>query len=296
MTWLLGASVGVCFAAGVLLLVLGLQRRPARDRPTVGPAERWATLTRRPSGPAGRRRDLWLAGSAVLTLVVFAVTGLPVMLLVVPLATIVVPWLLGNPNEAAIARTAAVDQWVRSLRSLLLSGSDNTLEATLQASLSSAPRAIHTEVRMLVARINSRWPTDKALAAFADELADPTADVVAAALILAARRRGAGLTVVLDGLAVAVADEVRARRRIESERASTRAAARYLVIIFVAMALGLAVLNPGYLAPYDTELGQLILAGTVLGFIASLWLLRRITLVRDHPRVHPVVREVRSDG
>src|SRR5699024_2329224 len=192
-----GASVGFGLAAAVLLLVLGLRRRPRWSRRpgalgTGGLGAVWMQWTRRPPGAAGRRRDLWWLGSGVLAVLAFALSGLPVTLVAVPLVTILVPWLLSNPNAAGIVRTAAIDQWVRSLRSLLLSGSDNTLEGALQSSLATAPEAIREPVQLLVARINARWPTERALAMLAAELADPTADVVAAALVLAAKRRGTG--------------------------------------------------------------------------------------------------------
>ena len=62
-------------------------------------------------------------------------------------------------------------------------------------------------------RLRARWDTEDALRAFADELDDATGDLVAANLILGARRRGAGLASVLEGLAESVAADVRARRR-----------------------------------------------------------------------------------
>lgn len=291
MSAVLGGSLGVAVGCAILLLVLGIRGiTPEATGPRHhrrGWSQRWSRLTRRPSGAAGRRRDLrWAVGLAA-AVIGFAVTGLPVVLVAVPVVVIVLPWLLSNPNAEPIARTAAIDQWVRSLRSVLLSGADNTLEGALQSSLPTAPGPIREPVRVLVARISARWPTDRALAAFADELADPTGDVVAAALILAARRRGTGVAEILDGLAAAVADDVRARRRIEGERASTRAAARYLTLIFATMGLGLAWLNPGYLEPYTTGGGQLILLATIVGFLLSLWLVRRMTRVTEQPRLWP---------
>ncbi|MFX4271680.1 type II secretion system F family protein [Propionibacteriaceae bacterium Y1685] len=284
-----GAAIGFLAASGILLLVLGLRRWPVRrvrTKETFG--ETWARVTRRPTGPAGRRRDRFVLLAAVVTLAAFLITGLPVMLLVVPVLALVLPYLLGNPNAAAIERTAALDQWVRSLRSLLHAGSDNTMEGALQSSLPSAPDQIKEQVSTLIARINSRWPTDRALVAFADELADPTADVVAAALILASRRRGTGLADVLEGLSAAVGDEVRARRKIEAERASARATGRYMTVIFAALGILLSLFSPTYLAPYQTAVGQIILAVVIAAYLGALWLARRITTVQDHPRIHPV--------
>ncbi len=285
----IGATLGVLVGAAILLAVLGIRgtSRTATVATRRSWRDEWVRLTHRPAGAAGRRRDLRWAAGGVSAVVAWAVTGLPVMVVAVPVVVIVLPWLLSNPNIDPIARTAAIDQWVRSLRSVLLSGADNTLEGALQSSLQTAPGPIAEPVRLLVARISARWPTDRALTAFADDLADPTGDVVAAALILAARRRGTGITEILEGLATAVADEVRARRRIEGERASTRAAARYLTLIFAAMGLGLAWLNPGYLDPYTTGSGQVILLATIGGFLLSLWVVRRVTTVSDRPRLWP---------
>ena len=71
---------------------------------------------------------------------------------------------------------------------------------------------------------------------FADDLDDATGDLVAANLILGARRRGAGLASVLESLAESVADDVRARRAIEADRAKPRTTARWVTIITVVRA------------------------------------------------------------
>lgn len=286
-TALIGACLGALAAVGIIAIAYGARRRPPRITTREPWSTRWTRLTRRPPGRAGRVRDLRLLASAVGGLVGLAVTGLPIVGLAIPVAVMLLPWLLSNPNTAAIVRTAAIESWVRSLRSLLLSGSDSTLEGAITSSLPTAPDAVVDEVRLLVARINSRWSTERALARFADDLADPTSDIAAASLILSARRRGTGLAEVLDGLTVAIADEVRARRRIESERSTARAAARYMTVIFAVMGVGLAVLNPTYLLPYGTALGQLVLLVAISGFLASLWLIRRITTVGEQPRILP---------
>ena len=66
------------------------------------------------------------------------------------------------------------------------------------------PRRSPPRSHRLVARLRARWDTEEALRAFADELDDATGDLIAANLILGARRRGAGLASVLEGLAESV--------------------------------------------------------------------------------------------
>ena len=103
-----------------------------------------------------------------------------------------------------------MEEWTRSLSGVLTVGVG--LEQALIATLRSTPEPIRPEVPRLVARLRARWSTEDALRAFADELDDATGDLVAANLILGARRRGAGLASVLEGLAESVAADVRARR------------------------------------------------------------------------------------
>ena len=100
-----------------------------------------------------------------------------------------------------------------------------------------------------MARLRARWDTETALRAFADELDDATGDLIAANLILGARRRGAGLASVLEGLAESVAADVRARRQIEADRAKPRATARWVTLISVGVLVVLA-LSGTYVAPY----------------------------------------------
>ena len=108
------------------------------------------------------------------------------------------------------------------------------------------------------ARLRARWATEEALRAFADELDDATGDLVAANLILGARRRGAGLASVLEGLAESVAADVRARRQVEADRAKPRATARWVTLISVSVLVVLA-LSGDYVEPYGTPLGQVLL-------------------------------------
>ena len=99
-----------------------------------------------------------------------------------------------------------------------------------------------------MARLRARWVTEEALRAFADDLDDATGDLVAANLILGARRRGAGLASVLEGLAESVAADVRARRQIEADRAKPRATARWVTLITVGVLVVLA-LSGSYIDP-----------------------------------------------
>jgi Flp pilus assembly protein TadB len=157
------------------------------------------------------------------------------------------------------------------------------LEQALISTLRSTPPLIRPEVGRLVARLRARWPTEAALRALADELDDSTADLIAANLILGARRRGSGLAAVLESLAESVAADVRSRRQIEADRAKPRTTARWVTIITVGVLVVLA-LTGDYVAPYRSGMGQLVLALMLAAYAGVLVWMRRMAAGRPLPR------------
>ena len=226
-------------------------------------------------------RALLLAGLAS-GVVALLVTGWALALVVVPLAFVGLPTLLSSGSAGArIERLEAMEEWTRSLSGVLTVGVG--LEQALVATLRSTPAAIAPEVTRLVARLRARWVTEDALRAFAEELDDATGDLVAANLILGARRRGAGLASVLEGLAESVAADVRARRQVEADRAKPRATARSVTLISVAVLVVLAV-SGTYVEPYRSPLGQVILVTLLAAYISTLVWMKHMALGRALPR------------
>jgi tight adherence protein B len=202
--------------------------------------------------------------------------------LLVPAAVAGLPVLLSAPRAATrISRLEAMEEWSRSLAGVLTVGIG--LEEALLATLRSTPDPIRGEVARLVARLRARWSTEEALRLFADELDDTTGDLVAANLILGARRRGAGLASVLESLAESVAADVRARRAIEADRAKPRATARWVTAITVVVLAVLAVTG-SYVRPYASPLGQLLLVTLLSLYVAVLVWMRRMAVGQPLPR------------
>ena len=220
---LIPALSGALVVAGLLLAVWALIPRPE----SVGrPSTSWR------EGRLGgwwQRTDprmRWALGAALsMGVVIATVTGFVLAIVVLPLAVVGVPYLAASsPQARRIARLEGIAEWTRNLSGVLSVGVG--LEQALIATLRSTPEAIRPEVGRLVARLHARWRTEPALRAFADDLDDATGDMVAGALILSSRRRGAGLAAVLTGLAETVAEDVTARRKVESDRAKPRQTAR----------------------------------------------------------------------
>ena len=282
---LVPALSGALVVGGLLALFLGLRPSPVVDRPA---------RPRKVRKLSKQTRLLLLSGCAA-GVVAFLVTGWVLALPIVPATFVGLPVLLSSSSAAArIERLEAMEEWTRSLSGVLTVGVG--LEQALVATLRSTPAAIAPEVTRLVARLRARWVTEDALRAFADELDDTTGDLVAANLILGARRRGAGLASVLEGLAESVAADVRARRQVEADRAKPRATARWVTLISVGVLLILAV-SGTYVEPYQSPLGQVILVALLAAYVATLVWMKRMAIGRALPRfLSPVPPASREGG
>ena len=274
MTTVLAALFGALTIAGIAGVAVAARRHTPQPRPRRAPGRvsvSWSRLSR-------RARLLIMASLAAGVLIALA-TGWLVAVVVVPAALVGLPYLLAAPpaNEH-IARVEAMEEWTRSLAGVL--GAGVGIEQALTATLRSTPPAIRGEVSTLVARLRARWDTEEALRAFADDLDDVTGDLIAANLILAARRRNQSLSGALQGVAESVAEDVAARRRVEAGRAKPRGSARLVTGISVGV-LALLALTGDFVAPYATPVGQIILI--VLLTLYALGLLWMRTMAQGAP-------------
>ena len=203
------------------------------------------------------------------------------------------PYLLSTPPAAAqIRRVEAMEEWTRSLAGVL--GAGVGIEQALTATLRSTPDPIKPEVTALVARLRARWDTETALRAFADDLNDVTGDLVAANLILAARRRNRSLASVLQGVAESVAEDVASRRKVEAGRAKPRGSARLVSGISLGFLL-LLLFTGDYVAPYATPIGQVLLAILLAAYAAGLLWMRKMAEGTPLPRfLGPEARAARD--
>lgn len=280
---LIPALAGALVVGGLIALVVGLRPSPVVEHPSR--PRKGRTLT--------QQTRMVLLGGLAAGVLAFLVTGWVLALVVVPGAFVGLPVLLSSSSAAQhIRRLEAMEEWTRSLSGVLTVGVG--LEQALVATLRSTPEAIAPEVTRLVARLRARWVTEVALRLFADELDDATGDLVASSLILGARRRGAGLASVLEGLAESVAADVRARRQIEADRAKPRATARWVTLISVGVLVVLAV-SGSYVEPYQSPLGQVILVALLTSYVATLVWMKRMARGRAMPRfLEPVPATARE--
>ena len=264
MTPTLGALLGVGVGLGLVLVWAGWR---GTDRPRPACPSRWRGVER-----ANLRVGLAVGGAVV----VGAATGWPVGAALAALAGWGAPGLLGGTRarQGGVGRIEAVAGWAEMLRDTMAGAAG--LEQAIIATAPLAPLPIRAEVVTLALRLEGER-LGPALRAFADAAADPTCDLVVAALVLAAGHQAQRLGELLGTLAQAARDQATMRLRVEAGRARTRTSVRVIVGATGALVLGLAVLNRGYLAPYDSALGQLVLLAVGTMFAAAFVWLSRMT-------------------
>ncbi|NUW30205.1 type II secretion system F family protein [Nonomuraea sp. SMC257] len=255
---LTGAAVG----GGLYLLVLslyGMRPRPARQR-----RDLVRMLTTRG------------AIAAVAAAVVLAVTRWPVFAAGTVLLVFAWRGLSGGAAEerAAMRRLEGLAAWTESLRDTIAGAAG--LEQAIPSSIRAAAPTLRPHLRALIDRLHTRMALPDALALFADELDDPSADLVVAALMLNARLRGPGLRDVLGALAVSAREELDMRRRVEAERRATRRSVQIVVITALVFAGLLVVFNPSYVSEYTSLLGQAVLVVVAGLFGAGFAWMRRL--------------------
>jgi hypothetical protein len=165
-------------------------------------------------------------------------------------------------------RSEALAVWAEMLRDTIAAHAG--LREAIAVTAQVAPLPIRAEVQTLTVRAE-REPLTTALRRFAVEVADPVADLIIAALVIAADRQAHRLAELLSQIATAAREQAAMRLRVETGRARTYASSRALVAITFGLAVGLLVFSPTFMEPYDTVTGQLVLVGIGVVFAAALW-------------------------
>lgn len=270
---LLGLGVGV----GLLLIVAGCRRITS----TSDQSPRWIRQWERLRSERGWRP---LGLPAVTGIVVGVLTGWVVGAVLAAMAAWALPRILGSNTEhrKQVERIEAVAAWTEMLRDTL--GAAAGLEQAIVATARIAPPPIRAEVLELATRLDRDERLTPSLRQLAQQLADPTADLVINALISASEHQARQLSMLLSRLAQIARTRVQMRQRIEASRARTRTTIRVVVITFAVFAGGLIMFNPTFLAPYATATGQLVLVFVGVLFTAALAWMRRMARIDEPER------------
>jgi tight adherence protein B len=266
-----GLALG-CGLAGLLAWVLG-----------------WQPLDIATGAFAGRRR--WFSARGTVPLagcaagaVTLAWSGWPVAGLVAGIAaSILVSVLRSTRGPDVTTKIEAVATWTELVRDTLAASAG--LAQAIVASAPVAPAPLRIQVGHLADRVSSGVQIADALRAFADEVADPSADLVVCALVLATEARAQRLADLLSALADSIRDEVAMRLRVEASRTASRSSVRTIVLFSLGFVVALAVVARSYLEPFRTLPGQLALVGIAAMYATGIGLMAHMVRAREAPRL-----------
>jgi hypothetical protein len=268
--------LGAGFGLGLVFFAIGVRRLP---RPATRVAGRLAGLAR---GRGPVQVAAALAGAALVALTTRWLVGA----VLAALALWTLPRMLMGAERARqtrLQRLEGIASWTESLVATL--GGAAGLEQTIIATAPTTPAPIRAPVILLADALQRGVRLPTALQEFAGNLADPMAEPIVASLLLASTEGAGRLGEPLTILAAAAREEVAAQRRVEKGRAKAATDARLIILTTLAMAVGLVVFNRGYLRPYDSVTGQIVLAVVGAMFAVGFWWLHKLSQPKDIPRV-----------
>jgi hypothetical protein len=231
--------------------------------------------------PARARR---LAFALVVAVTTVLLTGWPLAALAAGVVVLLARRLFGGAavGRRQLEKIAALASWTESLRDTTTAAAG--LEQAVPATVSAAPPLLRGPVRELAARLDGRVPLPEALARFADDVDDPAADMVVAALLRHAHERAGGLERVLTTLAASSRAELEMRRKVETERRLLRRQAQRIALAVLGFVTVQAVFARSWVEPYSTPLGQLVLAVVAAIFLGAFLRMRALSDVKPEER------------
>jgi Flp pilus assembly protein TadB len=283
---LIALGSAVLSLSGVIVGVVGIvgTTRPPRPPSALRRRLRAAWIGSGRSHLKRRARQTTLVAAVLAGALTWLLSGLPAAGLIVGLAIPGLPWLFlaGSAEQRAIDKLAAIEQWTRRIADIVANGLG--LQAAIVTTASTAPKVIEHEARGLAAGLQAGLTAEMALRRFADEIGDYTCDQVVAPLILHSADRGEGLASVLTDISRSIAAEIEMRSTINAKRAGPRFAVRFLTGMTIVLLL-FGLLNPGYLEPYETFVGQMVLIALALVYIVLMVWARNLSLPEPRARL-----------
>jgi len=278
-TTILALSCGVGVGVGLITIVIAIRSDSEEEALKQGLAglavdDGKGRLIPRRLGPKAFRILL----SLMLGLLVGTVTRWPVAGVLTAAGSVGLPsFMKATRRGNRTVRTEAIATWTEFLRDTLAAASG--LSQAIIATASVSPEPIHEEVGALAARLATGMHMSEALRMFADELADPSADLVVCALMLATEVRAQRLVDLLGTLSESMREEVAMRLRVDAGRTSARSGVRTIVLFSGCFAAIIALVARAYLEPFASSQGEVALL--VAGAFDAAGIVLMTRLVRD---------------
>ena len=265
---LCGALVGV----GLFTAVLGLQRRPVRDRQAR--LREFRSRGAQVKLSSSSSDTLTMAGlSAALGLGAWYATGWPAAAVIGATAGIMGPMMRRAPRKrrAYTDEIEAYSQWTEQIRDMV-SASGSLFEA-VTVSAEQAPPLLRPKV-VQMASIARTLGLPPALDWFADEMDSPFADRLVLGMKIA-WDSGARVSEAFETTARAMRAEVDMRRRNEVANAKAWTQVVSMVGVTVGSVLVMFVFNKGFFDPFGSFIGQAVLLAVGLLIFGNIyWVLK----------------------
>lgn len=267
-----------------LLLAIGLLGlgRLIRGLPLIPPLARGGR--RRGRTLSSKEKQSLLAGLAVGVAVVLATRNL-VFAVVAGAAVVLWPLVAGGgkAERAALTKLEALAQWTESLRDLAQKGAG--LESVIPKTVDTASDVLVPPLRLMSRRLSVKVPLPEALSLFADEVDDASADMVVAALALAARQRKGKLSDVLSALARSLRDELEQRAKVMRERNVVRREAAQVAVMTAALVVAASLFSPQSLPEgANSTAAQLLPLGLAVAYLFVFSRVRKLAEPEPTPR------------
>lgn len=278
--------LSLSLATGLLLIFLALTGRDGEPRPA-GRTDRLASLLQRVAVDGIGVRELLgasLVSAFVTTAATQALLGWPVLSLAAGLVGSLLPawYFRRRAQRRRLEVEESVADAVDALREATRIGLG--IEEGVRTLARTGPRALRPVFREVERDIRLAG-FEEALRRGRERLADPTFDMLVAALLTSYRVGGRQLGSVLDGLSRAVRARVRTRREVHAMQAQNVLSARVIAALPLGLIVTIRATNPDYLAVFGSAGGQAVLAlclvSVALGYAGML----RASAVRDAGRV-----------
>ncbi len=291
---MVGISVGFVMAAGLILIAASVAVRRRKSETT---AQAAVAVSARAAAVAARRRRLAvrarlrqrLTGRDMVPVVVAAAVGAGGLVVtrwpVVGLGGAVIGWIVavtltGSGAGNVAARAEAVAVWVETMRDLVAGGQG--LESAVLTACRSAPKVLAADMARVVLEVDRGRSVKESIAASAGWIANPTADIAIAVVVLTLDGNASRPIAVLDQLAQEARAQVARIAEVEAARASARTTMRMIMAVLALGVGAMFVFGRGYLDAYGTLIGQLVL-GVILAIMAVAfgWMRTLITIKED---------------
>ena len=196
----------------------------------------------------------------------------------------------GKAERAALAKLEALAAWTESLRDLAQKGAG--LESVIPRTVDTVADVLAPPLRLMSRHLSLKVPLPQALSLFADEVDDSSADLVVAALALAARQRKGQLSRVLSVLSASLRQELEQKTRVMRERNVVRREAAQVAVLTGVLVVAASLFTPDGISGDGGTAADVLPLFLAVAFVFVFSRVRKLAEPEQEPRFLSAASEV----